>query len=48
MTTCESTTEREGHAIECEHESGHDGKHEGHIPDENKNGLLWDKVGWVK
>lgn len=48
MTTCEATTTVDGMMIECEHESGHNGKHEGHVPDEDKPGLLWEKVGWSK
>ena len=46
MTTCESTTAIDGHTIDCEHESGHAGEHEGHIPDDDKPGLLWELVGW--
>ena len=46
MTTCPAETTVDGETIECEHEAGHDGPHEGHIPDEDKSGLLWVLHQW--
>ena len=46
MTTCDATTTVDGKTVDCEHEAGHKGKHEGHVPEDGVSGLLWELHAW--
>lgn len=44
---CGAPTLVEGDLVECEKVPGHSGDHAGHIPDEEKPGLLWTLYEWA-